>query len=297
MQRILLRLFLQGIQDLRLNTWAQISAMAAVTLVCFLSGLFLMALVTLDRQLGMVRGETSFQVYWHQGTDPGQIREQWQGYTHIPGFLEVKTFTPEEALEELGKRLGRSSGSLEKGFPFLAEKSPLPATALLSFMPGSENPEHWLAQTKLFLESQPGVSRVVLTPLHDELGRAWRKVSNYVMWPSVSFLTLMLGLLVGNTIRLSLVARAHEIEILQLVGAFNWYIRMPLLVNGAFLSLVGGLLALGMLRMIHAQVYNVLNFPPLLMEIQFLSWHLALALVLAPTLMGIAASWLAVRNQ
>ena len=297
MKRILARLFLQGVRDLGLNPWAQASTLAAVTLVCFLSGLFLMALVTLNQQLGMARGETSFQVYWHRGTDIAQIRDQWQAYAHIPGFLGVKTYTPEQALEELGKRLGRAGGTLEKGFPFLAEKSPLPPTALISFAPTGQNLERWVAETTLFLESQPGVARVVTTPLHDELGRAWRKVSNYIMWPSVSFLTLVLGLLVGNTIRLSLVARAHEIEILQLVGAFNWYIRTPLIVNGAILSLSGGLLALVLLRLIHWQIRDVLNFPPLLMEIQFLPWHMALALVLAPMLMGMAASWLAVRGQ
>jgi cell division transport system permease protein len=256
-----------------------------------------MALVTLNQQLGMVRGEISFQVYWHRGTDISQIREQWQGYAHIPGFLGVKTFTPEEALEELGKRLGRTSGSLEKEFPFLAEKSPLPATALISFAPNNRNLERWISETTLFLESQPGVSRVVATPLQDELGRAWRKVSKYVMWPSISFLTLTLGLLVGNTIRLSQMARSHETEILQLVGAFNWYIRTPLIINGATLSLSGGLLALGLLFLVHMQVHDVLNFPPLLMEIQFLPWQLMLALLLAPTCMGIAASWLAVRGQ
>ena len=297
MKRILARLFLQGVRDLGLNPWAQISTLAAVTLVCFLSGLFLMALVTLDRQLGMVRGETSFQVYWHRGTDTAQIRDQWREYEHLPGFLSVKTFTPEHALEELGKRLGRAGGSLEKGFPFLAEKSPLPPTALVSFAPSRQNLESWVRETTLFLESQPGVSRVVATPLHDELGRAWRKVSAYVMWPSISFLTLVLGLLVGNTIRLSLMARAHEIEILQLVGAFNWYIRTPLIVNGAILSLCGGLLALGLLGLVHSQLRDALNFPPLLMEIQFLPLHMALALVLIPMLMGMAASWLAVRGQ
>ena len=297
MKRVLLRLFLQGVRDLGVNPWAQASTLAAVTLVCFLSGLFLMALVTLNQQLGMVRGETSFQVYWHRGTDLSQIREQWKDYAHIPGFVEVKTFTPEQALEELGKRLGRAGGALEKGFPFLAEKSPLPATALISFSPGGQNLERWIAETTLFLESQSGVARVVTTPLHDELGRAWRKVSNYVMWPSISFLTLVLGLLVGSTIRLSLMARAHEIEILQLVGAFNWYIRMPLVINGAILSLSGGLLALGLLRLIHMQVRDVLNFPPLLMEIQFLPLELSFALVFAPTVMGMVASWLAVRRQ
>lgn len=297
MTRILFRLLRQGVRDLALNPWAQLATLGAVTLVAFLSGLFLMALTTFDRQLGMVRGETVFQVYWHPGTEISQVREQWQSYPHLPGFQHARTYSPEEALRELGERLGRSGGNLEQGFPFLAEKSPLPATALLAFSPDTENLERWVEETISFLESQPGVSRVVTTPLRDELGQAWRKVSRYVMWPSVALLTLVLGLVVGNTIRLSLMARAHEIEILQMVGAYNWYIRTPLIVSGALLGMGGGLIALGLLRLMHSQIQDVLNFPPLLMHVYFLPWPLGIALVIVPALMASAASWLAVRGH
>jgi cell division transport system permease protein len=297
MIRILIRLVLQGIRNLALNPWAQTATLAAVTMVAFLSGLFLMALTTLNQQLGMARGETVFQVYWHRDTDISQIREQWQSYHHLPGLQYVKTYTPEEALRELGSRLGRSEGSLERGFPFLSEQRPLPATALLSFAPETKDIERWLADTTSFLESQPGVARVVTTPLRDELGRAWRKVSRYVIWPSMAFLAIVLGLVVANTVRLSHVARAYEIEILQIVGAFPWYIRLPLIVSGGLIGFSGGCIALCLLRLLHSQIRDVLNFPPLLMQIYFLPWPLAAALVIIPTLMAVMASWLAVRGQ
>ena len=296
MKRVLLRLIWQGVRDLALNPWAQAATLGAVTLVAFLSGLFLMALTTLDAQLGMVRGETVFQVYWHPGTQMSQIQEQWKSYTHLPGFQYLHTYTPEEALEELGTHLGRARGSLEKNFPFLAEKSPLPATAIVSIVPGTRDVDRWMTETAALLESLPGVERVAVTPLRDELGRAWRKISHYVMWPSITFLTLVLGLVVGNTIRLSLSARKHEIEILQMIGAFRWYIGLPLVVGGCLQGLGGGLLALGFLALLHGQIQDMLNFPPLLMQIYFLSWPPALALVLVPMVMGGLASWLAVRR-
>lgn len=297
MSRVVLRLLWQGVRDLSLNPWAQLATLGAVAMVAFLSGLFLMALTTLDFQLGMVRGETAFQVYWHPGTDMAQIREQWEKYPHLPGFQQARTYTPDEALRELGMRLGRSGGTLEGGFPFLAEKSPLPATALLHFAPDDMEIERWMADTAGFLTGQPGVARVVTTPLRDELGRAWRTVSRYVIWPSVAFLALVLGLVVANTVRLSLVARAHEIEILQMVGAFTWYVRLPLVTSGALLGFGGGGMALALLKLVHTQIGDALNFPPLLMEIRFPGWSLAVSLVLIPGLMGAAASWLAVRRQ
>lgn len=299
MIRTFFRLVRQGVTDLKLNPWAQAFTLAAVTLVAFLSGLFLMALVTLNYQLGTVRGETAFQVYWHNGSDMALVQDQWDSFRHLPGFVYMNSYSPQQALNELGERLGRSGSgknSLAKQFPFLAEKSPLPPTALISFAPKDDDLDGWLSRTEQHLKRLPGVERVVTTPLRDELGQAWRKVSRYVMWPSITFLTLILGLVVGNTIRLSMLAKANEVEILQLVGAYTWYIRLPLLVTGGLLGLIGGALALLLLVFVHSQIHSVLNFPPLLMEIRFLPLELCLALTLVPALMGMAASWLAVRG-
>jgi hypothetical protein len=107
---------------------------------------------------------------------------------------------------------------------------------------------------------------VVTTPLRDELGRAWRKVSRYALWPAMTFLLLVLGLVVGNTVRLSLIARANEIEILRLAGAYAWYIRFPLIVSAGLVGMGGGLFALGLLKLVHWQIRDVLNFPPLLIS-------------------------------
>ncbi|MDL2279720.1 permease [Desulfovibrio sp. OttesenSCG-928-G11] len=302
MIRIILRLVVQGVRDLGQNPAAQFAALAAVTASTFLSGLFLMALITLDLQLGTAGGESAFQVYWHRDADQDQVREQWQSYALLPGFKEAKTYSPREALSELGERLGRRSGAgsgadLDATFPFLAAKSPLPATALITFAPETGDLESWAQETELYLSSQPGVARVVATPLRDELGLAWRQMKGWVMWPSVAFLFLMLGLVVGNTVRLALIARAGEIEILRLAGAFPWYIRLPLVAGAAVTGLGGGLLALLFLRILHWRVENVLNFPPLLMEIRFLTPALALALVLAPMLTAALAARLAVRGE
>ncbi|MDR2161672.1 MAG: permease [Desulfovibrio sp.] len=299
MIRMVARLIRQGVTDLALNPWTQLLTLMGVTLVTFLAGLFLMALLTLDSQLGAVRGETAFQVYWHPGMDMTLVREQWENFRHMPDFAAATTFTPEEALRELGSRLGRShggKGELARDFPFLGEGSPLPATALVSFAPVEEDTAAWVSQIEDFLKNLPGVERVIATPLRDELGQAWRKVSRYVLFPSLGFLALILGLLVGNTIRLSLLGKAYEIEILHMVGAYSWYIRLPLVVGGALQGLAGGALALGLLRLLHLRIRDALNFPPLLAEIVFPPLEMCLALVLVPAVTGMLASRLAVRG-
>src|SRR5206468_2781285 len=54
-------------------------------------------------------------------------------------------------------------------------------------------------------------------------------------------------LLISNTIRLSLFARRREVEVMKLVGATDWFIRWPFVIEGVLLGALGGILAIGML--------------------------------------------------
>lgn len=292
--RMVLRLFRQALRDVTLNPWAQLLTLAAVTLVAFLVGLCLMAVTTLDHQLNTSRGETVFQVYWRPGTDQSKVDEQWQRLRLLPGCAHLRSYTPREALRELEGRIGRNSSA--RNFPFLNENNPLPATALLTFTPDAQDYDRWLAETTSHLAGLEGVERVASTPLRDELGQAWRTVNSYVLRPVILFLTLILGLVVGNTVRLAMLSKAQEVEILRLVGAHNWYIRLPLLVIGGLQGLAGSVLALFLLRFVHMQIDQALNFPPILMEIQFLSLQTTALMLAVPALLGVAGGWVGIKR-
>ena len=60
-------------------------------------------------------------------------------------------------------------------------------------------------------------------------------------------LTIAAVLLIGNTIRLSIYARRREVEVMKLVGATNWFVRWPFMLEGMICGLVGSVLAVGLL--------------------------------------------------
>lgn len=292
-----LRLVLQGLKDLGLNPWAQALTLAAVTLVAFLGGLFLLFIHNLDRELAMVRGEVLFQVYWKLEADPQAVAAQWEALADLPALSALATYTPDQALDELATKFSRELELDQPG-------GVIPHTALLAFNPaGGEGGdrdagavEDWSKQMLMYLQHLDGVRAVHVNPLRTDLARAWTGASRAVVWPVLALLSLILALVVGNTIKLSLLSRRREIDILRLVGAARWYIQLPLLVGGAVQGLVGGVLALGLLRLARAGLADAVALLPLELTVRFLPLSHCLAIPAVLAAVCLAASWVAVKE-
>ena len=84
----------------------------------------------------------------------------------------------------------------------------------------------------------------------------------------VAFVMLVsASILIANTVRMGLFARRKEIGIMKLVGATNWRIRLPFLVEGLFESLIGAIAAILFLFAI-----KVAFIEPLNESVQFIPW-------------------------
>ena len=84
MTRTLARLMVQGLKDARHHPLSQLMTLAAVGLVVFLAGLFLIFLNTLDSQLAAEKGEVVVQVYWRGNVDDNVLHAQWDELGHLP---------------------------------------------------------------------------------------------------------------------------------------------------------------------------------------------------------------------
>lgn len=290
--RVYLRLVLRGFRDLGLHPWAQALTFAAVSLVAFLGGLFLLFLHNLDVELQRVRGDVVYQVYWRADVPLFEVNEQWQKMQDMEHLADINTFTPEQALNALTEKLGR-----DMDMDWLRNQALLPPTALLAFTPPDDASAEWGENMRKKLLAINGVDKVHQNTLGTDIAGSWAKASRRFVWPLVLFLALVLALVVGNTIKLSLLSRKEEIEILRLVGARNWYIRLPLIVGGVTHGLAGSLLALLMLKIVQAAFADFLNVPPLMLEVRFLPAGQALLLVLALTAVAFGSSVAAVRAE
>lgn len=292
MVHIVIKLMLQGVTDIRHHPWIQILTLAAVTLVAFLGGLFLLVLHNLDQELQRAGGDIQFQVYWQPEAEQTLVGSQWEALRELEHLVEIKTFSGDQALDMLMDRLGGSGD-----FTWLRGHNPLPATALLTFAVQDNDQQTWARATYLHLESLEGVEKVSFNPLQLDLASGWARFSNTVIWPLILFLGVVLALVVGNTIKLSQLHRQNEVDILRLVGAARWYIQLPMLVSGSVLGLLGGILALLMLKGVQLSLQDLLHFPPLWLRLDYLPADQALTFLVVLVVMGVLSSWVALREK
>lgn len=280
------RLVGQGLRQTALHPWAQLLTLAAVTLVAFLAGFFLLFVFNLESWVASQSGEVEFQVYWKPDTQAPVVAEQWKKLKAMPRLTSLRTFTPEEALKSMADALGGDFG-------WLGKENPLPPTALARFKLPPKEPQLADDVHKELL-ALPGVAEVRFNPLQLQAAKNWAAMGRQAVLVLSAFLALVAGLSVGNTVRLSLLSRQDEIEILRLVGATRGYIRLPMLINAGLQGLAGGAAALGLLKGAQTGLNMVLGAPPLFLKIAFLPPEMAAGLVGGLVLVCILASYVAI---
>lgn len=145
----------------------------------------------------------------------------------------------------------------------------------------------------------PSVTTVTLAEEQlDLISKLQGFVSVYTtgLWIALMFAS---GLLIWNTIRTAMFARRREIEVMKLVGATDWFIRVPFMLEGLIQGLLGGMLAVGTLQFINWRwTIGVEDFPDssgmtALVVVDGYQWTVALYILAFGALVGMIGSGIA----
>ncbi|MFP4168815.1 MAG: cell division protein FtsX [Desulfonatronovibrionaceae bacterium] len=265
--RLFFRLVAEGFRDVRRTRGVQALTLTAVTLMALLAAFFLLLLFNLQLLFSGPQSSVEFQIYWEKGTEEETVRRQWAELEDISGS-EVQTFTPETALRVMSEDFGQG-----QDFAALEGDNPLPYTAVVRVGLPEDNPGEWSREILNRLQAMPGVKEVHYNPLQMDLAQTWVRVVKTIVWPLNIALFVMLGLIVANTIKLAQSGRKEDMEILSIIGASRFFMRLPLLTVGLLQAFAGGVLALGLLKLIQLGLQEVLHFPPFWIRIQYLPWQ------------------------
>jgi cell division transport system permease protein len=218
-----------------------VMAMAAVITVFISTAILGAVLVTRDN---LNRGATSLknrvliEVFIRDEAKPEEVQALER---KIQGIPEVKTYryiSKEEALERFRKRFGER---IVANLPI----NPLPASYEIQVNNADDVD---MVARQFFddptVDNDPGTHNGV-----KYAAETVRKMLGTIsliekgMWATTGIFAVAAVLLISTTVRLSIFARRREVEIMRLVGATNWFIRWPFVLEGFITGLIGAMLA------------------------------------------------------
>jgi cell division transport system permease protein len=229
--------FSEALRSIATNISTTAAAVMTVLIGMFLLGLFIVLGTWLLSWTGNVKKDIVVNVYFcTQGQCGEEVNEkQIEGVrTQLASNPNVESFefiTKDKALEQMKER-----------YPELTEdlpRNPLPAS--YEVVPKDAELVQEIAAS---LEPTPaGVERVTYGEKKAEKVLHWAAIiGGTVLFGSI-ILLVSSTILIANTIRLSIFSRRHEIEVMKLVGASNWFVRAPFMLEGLLCGLVGSILA------------------------------------------------------
>lgn len=266
---------------LKRGGWMNWAAVSTVTVLLFLFGTSLQASWQLESLLNQFGNQLQISVFLKTGVDAATLLPT---VTAIPNVVDVQAVPKEEAWERLVADLGISDirGATEQ----------LNGNPLVDQLRVRANDSGDVTVLADALSQIQGVDAVEYV---DEAVRRIAELNQglgWVSWGVISVLSLTAIAVITTTIRLIVMARRREIEVMQLVGATSVWIYLPFILQGVAFGLVGALIAWGLISGVQEFVSRLLSQQADF--IQFLANGLRLnpaqALILPLALLGFGSS-------
>jgi cell division transport system permease protein len=224
------------------NAVPSFAAMASVLVTVLVLGMFIPVVQATTGAANDVRGRVLVNVYLKTTSKPADVdRVRGLLASKVDHVGRVQYVSKAAALAEQRKRYPEAYD--------LLGSNPLPDT----FRVTPDKPDNALALRDALSPAAPGGGRTTIDPAIDSVKNSRDDtqkilVATRVVKLTTGLLTVLLVvasvLLVSNTIRLSLFSRRREVEVMKLVGATDWFIRWPFVIEGIVLGAMGGAVAI-----------------------------------------------------
>lgn len=280
----------ESLRSLKRNGWLNFAAAGTTAVSLFILGVAILLVINTDFIASSVESDVEIRVFLSDGVDADAASALRSQILAIPGVEEALFVSKDEALSSLEQQFGRG-GQLRES---LGGSNPLPD----SFEVTTTDPREVTVAANQ-LSRMPGVDKVrygegVVEQLFDLT--YWLRLVGLII---VVLLGICAIFLIATTIRLTMFARRREIGIMKFVGATDWYVRWPFLLEGIILGGSGAVVAVAVLFFSYdtlaSKLAAILPFLPLMSDITVLI-RLYAGLLIAGIGLGIVGSLISVHR-
>ena len=245
----------EALRGLRRSSAPALAALLTVLLTAVVLGVFIPIVQATTGTANEVRSRVVVDVYVKDSATQLQQAELRKAIEDTPNVESVEFISKGEALARAQEK---NPKAFEAGAELLGS-NPLPA----SFRVHPEDPDK-LSEIVTSLNAAGDTRLAAIDEVRDR-----EEDTNKILSATGLVKALTAGLavllvlasiaLIANTIRLSIFARRREVEVMKLVGATNWFIRWPFVIEGMIVGFLGGLLAVLLLAIVKTTFIDPLS--------------------------------------
>jgi len=237
-------------QEIQLTLPSPVSSLAAfatILITALVLGVFIPVVRAATAKTNEVRNKIELEVFINEDATGAEVSELGNMIRDIRHVESTQYVSKAEALRVLRARLGDKSGITED-----LPGNPLPRSYRIKL----DDPQNVdVVKSGLQPVGANGKPRYISPAIQEVKDReddtqkilSATSTIKILLASLAGLLVLASVLLVANTIRLSIFARRREVEVMRLVGATNWFIRWPFVIEGLLVGFVAGLVAVVLL--------------------------------------------------
>jgi len=271
----------EGTKNIWSNRTMSFASVGVLVSCLLLTGAAVLFSLNINSAMKTIEGNNSVTVYMKQDLPTLSAIKVGEDIKKLDNIETCKFIPKDEAILQYMNMLGDKDGTMLAGMT--GKDNPLPDAFRISFKDLAKYKE-----TAVEIKKIAGVEKVNdYTDIANKLTTLDSMVTTAGFW-IILLLSLVSLFIISNTIRVTMFSRRMEISIMKSVGATNWFVRVPFVVEGIIIGLISGGVASLMLNMIYNKMLTAITsitfFSPI--DIRPIEWEITLIFILVGTLFG-----------
>ena len=237
-----------ALKSIKRNITVSFAAMLTVLVTFFVLGTFTLVGLNFNKTIEDVADKIEIKVYLQDDIKLVNQREVEIKLSEQDGVKAVTYESKDEAFTKLKKDLEGNSGMLEG---YSLENNPLASSYIVTLEDAS-----YAGDVSKAVEDMTGVESITN---QQELIEKISNVVDFVQILGIVLFFVFIGVsifLIMNTIKLAVYSRRREVGIMKFVGATDWFIRWPFVIEGIIIGAIGSLLATAVIYFIYRGVFG-----------------------------------------
>ena len=240
----------QAFSQMGRNKGMNITSVVAITAMMLILGLFFVAFLNVDLFAKTIEKDYNVvEVFIADGSDDAAKDAIKSKIEKIDGIEKIEYRSKEDAIKIMKKRWGDNAYLLDN-----IDKNSLPDSFMV-----------FVKDQKVGNEVNSEISHVngvdSIKYYQDTVSKL-TKITHFIQVSAIvvmTFLIIVSTIIVANTIKLTVFNRSKEIEIMKYIGATDWFVRAPFLIEGIILGIISSAVATGLMHLIYSRLISLLG--------------------------------------